>query len=530
MNGKHWELDGHQIEELREALMNAFTEDQLKQMLRFALNERWDNIKKGETYEDRVFNLIDEWAESKGKIKEIVIAALYERIENQSLQEFTKNYFRELIDFDADIVSEESLIELIDIFKRIDNYTLLWNTSETILPQNLRVDCPCESQDIAQPKTPKCFKCFTLLKLLLEKYPQLDQCSSILTFVKHLSQEFKLDNSIKQKLQEWLYSVSPDFNNKSSELETTSASALSESASGALQAYLMITVNPEKSKAKVRAIASLLCIPPNGDRKAIPVQMDSESKERGVLCTRKKLPQTVAQFIETSIPLLDTQTNLLKCAYQELNIELFLPIEYLCEPVDCREMKDDFGKIVSLGSQARVVLRSYDRIAKPRLKNAFSKSWHYAKEVLKQNLDATLLQQQIQHLEKIDCNQLSRLEEDLQQKIVLKVTCALPESEKDIVKFLQSMLSSGIPIAFWTRCRREFPVCGAVTGIDQLLKLELLRDSRELLEKVKKERKSASTSCEILEECWGRNLSVLWDDWERMPSLTLLNEGGQQSA
>jgi hypothetical protein len=200
-----------------------------------------------------------------------------------------------------------------------------------------------------------------------------------------------------------------------------------------------------------------------------------------------------------------------------LTIELFLPINYICEPVDRWDIKNEFGNSVYLGSQHRLVVRSYDRVIKPGLKNTFSESWHRAKDLLGKNPELARLQK-IEHIKEIDCSGWGTLREALKEKIGIKITCPLPASQSEMVKFLQAMLESGAPLAFWTRCR-ELPSSEVVAGIDGFLTTELLLNRCELLEEVKKERASAFDYCGKPERRWARHLTVLWDDWERMPTL-----------
>lgn len=509
------ELDGSQVEELREALSSAFTEDNLKQMLRLRLNWRWDEIKKGETYEDRLFNLI-ELAESEGRAEQLIISAARQQYNNPKLQKFVETYAGNLIEFDSTVLPTNSLLNLLSILKKANNFQGIAGLVKCILPM-IETHRPKDVKDLEEPNLSSWFKAFRVLKLLLEDYPGLEQHSNLLTFVEHLSKESKIDNSIKQQLNEWLHKIDPNRNRQQGGAEQISLPASGQLASGTLQAYLMITVNPEK-KTQVRAIASLLCISPTGVRKEIPVHLNPESNERGVLCSWKKLPDTLEKFIKKSIEYeLEKPANKLGCVSYDLTIEVFLASEYLCEPIDCWKIKDDFDNPVCLGSKHPLVVRSYDRVAKPSLNNALSKSWHNTKKFLEQNPDAVLLQQQIHHLDKIDCNKLRLLQEELKQKIGLKVICALPESKTEMVNFFREMLMSGIPIAFWTRSR-ELPSCEVMAGIDGFLTIELLRNSYELLEKVRQKRVCA-LNCEMPEKHWGSHLSVLWDDWERMPTL-----------
>jgi hypothetical protein len=517
MNGKNWKLDGNQSRELQRALERAFTSKaDLKQLVRYHLEETLQTIAKGENVGELIFSLI-EWAESTGRVEKLIIAAAHARSSNLNIQDFVENNIDNLIEFESDVLSAQFVVELIRIIKQVSDFAVFFEIGKTILPSIITVARPQEIQVFEQPELSNWFKCFRLLKLLLEDYPLLEQRSSILTLGEHLLKEESIDSSIKQQLEKWLHKIDPNFNSQPSESEQVSSPS-SQPTSGALQAYLMITVNPEASRGKVRALASLLCISPTGTRKEIPVHLNPESNERGVLCTWKKLPQIVAQFIDRSVSVeLSGSGNLLGCAYYALTIELFLPINYICEPVDRWGIKNEFGNSVYLGSQHRLVVRSYDRVIKPGLKNTFSESWHRAKDLLGKNPELARLQK-IEHIKEIDCSGWGTLREALKEKIGIKITCPLPASQSEMVKFLQAMLESGAPLAFWTRCR-ELPSSEVVAGIDGFLTTELLLNRCELLEEVKKERASAFDYCGKPERRWARHLTVLWDDWERMPTL-----------
>jgi vWA-MoxR associated protein C-terminal domain/Effector-associated domain 1/vWA-MoxR associated protein middle region (VMAP-M) 1 len=501
-----FELDGSQIEALGDALSKAFKEPCLKQMLRLELNWHWDEIKDGLTYEDRLFNLIEK-AESEGKVAKLLISAAKRRSQNSEIQNFFENNIDQLIEFDVPLLTKERLLDLLTIFKKASDFKAIGELVRCILPR-IETHCSQELAYVDNSDLANWFKGFTVLKLLLEDYPKYEQHPSILIFVKHLLKEEKLDTSINQQLNEWLRKIDPNFNDQDSKSEQTG--------SGTLQAYLMIMVHPEK-KNQVRAIASLLCIS-TGSKKETPVHLNPESNERGELCTRKKLPGIIEKFIKKSVDdELDNLVNTLGCANYNLTIELFLPINYLGEAVDSWKIKNDWNNLVHLGCQYRLVVRSYERAVKPGLKNAFSKSWHSAKNFLEQQPNDVLLQQKIQHLDNINCNQIRLLKEELKRKIGLKVSCALPESEPERIKFFQAIIESGVPIAFWTRCR-ELPSSEVIAGIDQFLTTKLLLNSCELLEKVRENRASAFY-CATPENHWGSHLSVLWDDLERMPTL-----------
>ncbi|NJM62736.1 MAG: hypothetical protein HC849_25130 [Oscillatoriales cyanobacterium RU_3_3] len=435
-----------------------------------------------------------------------IISVAKQQSHNPEIQKIVETCIDRLIEFDADLLTVKSLINLWNILKQINDFQIIEKLVMRIQPA-IEIHCPEEVKYLTESELSNWFKCFTILKLLLEEYPICEKEPSVLIFVKDLSENENLEDAIKKQLDEWLNNIDPNFKPRASNTSGTRE----------LQAYLMIAINPEK-KNQVRAIATILCISPTGKQKEISVHLNPQSNERGVLCTRKKLPNIIEQFIQKSISnVLQTPENLLGCVCYDLTVELFLPVDYLCEPVDLWNIQDDFDNSVRLGCQHRLVVRSYDRAVKPGLKNEFSRSWHSAKEFLENQPDARLLQNKIQHLDRIECDRLMLLQEELKQKIGLKIICALPESEREMMKFLQAMLMSGIPIAFWTRCPELTP-CEVDAGIKEFLTAQLLLNPCELLKKVKTERESAFC-CETPEKHWASHLSVLWDNWERMPTL-----------
>lgn len=514
--------------ELKEALLCAFNEDSLKDMLRSRLDWFWDRIKNGDTYETRVFNLIS-FAEEEEKLAKLIVSAAREEYNNLKIRNFVgKHEIRSfvgkqidnLIDPEVDGLRGESLVRLLPIIEDSNTFELILAWSKFRLDIEKHRDeivKICENRELSN-----WFKCFCLLEILVKEYPQLKEGTepTIVVSVKYLLKEERINNSIKQQLKEWLHETKYDFTDQTSESDQVfpGSSIQPKARAKELQAYLMIMVNSERTKAKVRVNASLLCICPlRGIRKEIPVNLAPGSNQRGVLCTWKKLPDTIEKFVKKSVEdELKIPDGLLGCDYYAFTIEVFLSSDYLCEPIDSWKIQDDFpGERVSLGSKHRLVVRSYDRVAKPNLKNAFSKAWHKSQEFLNQDPDAALLQQEIYCLDKIDDNQLIWLKDELKKRIGLKVICTLPKYE--MVKIFRAILSSGIPFAFWNRCC-ELPNSEVIDGIDQFLTTELLREPGELLEKVK-ENRGRACACEMPEKHWGSHLSVLWDDLDRMPTL-----------
>ena len=80
-------LSGKQARGLHEALLDAFNLGSLRQMVRFELDEKLENITLGGSMSDRTFELID-WAEMEGRTGELIRAARRDNPGNPVLERF----------------------------------------------------------------------------------------------------------------------------------------------------------------------------------------------------------------------------------------------------------------------------------------------------------------------------------------------------------------------------------------------------------------------------------------------------------
>jgi hypothetical protein len=81
------ELNGAEIEEFQLAICRAYSEAELRRMLRTKLEIIYDDIAQGNTYQDRVFNLIENF-EREGKSKELLESACQGKPSSPKLQQF----------------------------------------------------------------------------------------------------------------------------------------------------------------------------------------------------------------------------------------------------------------------------------------------------------------------------------------------------------------------------------------------------------------------------------------------------------
>ena len=97
MTSKPQKLNDSHFKQLRDALLSAFpTEDTLKQMVRFELDENLDEIAGGQNLSEKVFNLI-EWAKAQGRTEELINGA---RNNNPVLQQLDQDCYKQAIGYE----------------------------------------------------------------------------------------------------------------------------------------------------------------------------------------------------------------------------------------------------------------------------------------------------------------------------------------------------------------------------------------------------------------------------------------------
>ena len=116
--------------------------------------------------------------------------------------------------------------------------------------------------------------------------------------------------------------------------------------------------------------------------------------------------------------------------------------------------------------------------------------------------------------------------ETLKEKIGIKITCPLPKSETEMLKFLQAMLESGVSMGTWMRSREQL-TSNSEVEVNQCWSSDLILNHGEFLERVRSMRAFAFDERESPEQHWGGHLTVLWDDFDRMPVLERFKGGAQ---
>jgi hypothetical protein len=241
-------------------------------------------------------------------------------------------------------------------------------------------------------------------------------------------------------------------------------------------------------------------------------KLDLEHDQSGTPCSLEQVPEMLDKFLNESL-------RLLRGKRYDLTIEVFLPLNYLCTEIDRWKLNDPvFGQEYLLGTEYRVIVRSSDRLKPYYLERRWDK-WCNNWERLQQCWHKAPDMSDFEHLTQLDHCNWKRFRNNLAQKLGLKLTCGLMESQQR--ELFTSVLMAAAPIAIWIR--RDLPHLDPGAEMDELLgKYPLL----ELVEKVRQKRTDADTA-DFPEDHLGSHLALMWEDPNRIPEVSQLIPTGQ---
>lgn len=190
-----------------------------------------------------------------------------------------------------------------------------------------------------------------------------------------------------------------------------------------------------------------------------------------------------------------------KYSSSKLTIEIFLPLDLMNQSVDSWEIDDELGVPVTLGSQYKIVVRSYERLLPTYLYKGFwEERWKMVQQVTDIEVGKALISG--------DSNNLKLLFVELNKPDIvgLKLTTAPVQTGKGSVFAL--ILKTAIPIAIWLRQ-------DLANNCDEKMNGLLQCYIHELPENVKMKRLDAIL--EPPDTHIGHHLSLLWENPARLP-------------
>jgi hypothetical protein len=483
-------------EQLYEAILNTFpSEEALEIMVKYKLKQRLNQIAFGNTYSALVFRLID-WAESQGKLDDLIKGAYESNPNNVKLKEFYDRYCNNtlgLMNIGHKILNDLELEQLYKILNQINN-KLLTKICKEILQDNINdllANYPELSGDLDLKE---------LMEILIDKYPETNEkIPTIVEFANRLRNQ--VAQNLSDQLTEWIDKVSLRLNicfptDKNSPLKTQ-----------VYQYFLLITairkqthVSPKNSKL-FQLQAKLLLYDFSEDK--YESCGGNILKESIIECNFEEIVAKISEIVKRCYPFLEYPYI--------INVQLFLNSCHLGYAFDSKEIViDQTGNKNYLGAEHPFLVSPLERFYEERHYNEFCLRWKDLKNKLGLNL-ANLISS-LQDMASYNYQDLNELVHEwaAEEIVGLKIMGCWDNNEDIYNKLFDGVVKSGIPLVLWVR-RNDLPNCQE--QFNDLFSGKI-NNWQDLFDKVKKCRKK---SYYRKQEYLGCHLGILADDPRRIP-------------
>ncbi|MGF1523889.1 MAG: hypothetical protein ACFBSF_16345 [Leptolyngbyaceae cyanobacterium] len=391
--------------------------------------------------------------------------------------------------YPAGSISQQSLQELVKALEQITDDQSVKRTYQEVLPPDAEVSRPIATS-------------FEGMVNQLQEFRRLQP------FLQRLAEHPDTPETIRKQLNK-LRQL--DSGGESQEPQNASAN---ERQSGC-QAYLQIVLRPDLSSDGLVVNAWLIPDDTVQDPAKRYQPLDLDETQKGASCQIEAVPQVLNQFLNQALQYLRGQRY-------ELTIEVFLPLDHLCADVDAWELADLFFEedTYLLGTKYPVVVRSQERLD-PRYLASRLNQWYTNWDRVKMRLSSISGQDDFEYLSQMDACNWKQLVKRLKQKLGLKLTCGLVDTQKK--DLFTCLLKAALPIAIWPRL--DLPEIDQGAEIEQLVASGPLL---KLLTAVRQKREEADCA-DCPDSHLGSHLAVMWEDPYRLTpdALAQLRPPGQ---
>ena len=456
------ELTPSQRQELRAALLSAFPQPPLLDlMIQDALGKDLNQITQGQpTYDLTVQDLV-KWADSQGRLRELVIGASQKNPGNPELKAFSQVFL------------DNTLRELFSLLSPINFDTV----------SNAYQSC-CEGRRRETPATLS-----ALIARLNEILGEPDEPKPLWRFVSLLIQERSLASDQQQALRTWAEAqgISPDI-------------AIREP-----ETYLMVKVQPRSVNNPSLGYLVSAAIVKDPD----PFEQNAELIPTPITIPIPPDPKSAPGYTETDLPcLLDALITI--CGIEhgvpltDLTVQWFLPIELMNLPVEHWQIRIGRREHCNGGRCRAAIIRSFDRHFLPDyqvVSGDWKKYWRRLLTCLEsystQSLDALDL--------RTGCTEIA-----WSQAQVVGCRFIADGDQQQQEDLWDDLLSQGVPIALWIRQPGASTQDGAT-----VMQAVIDRPLRELPLSLTEQRRAAlargsdSTPAPL---SGAAHLSLLWDN------------------
>lgn len=456
-------LTGKQREQLKKALLSAFSEKQLEIMLEEELDWVLAEIVSKNDYTTVVFDVI-KYTESKGKLIELLKAAKMRNPGNPELRRIPD-------DFNTNAIAEDEINEIKSILNKME-FNIVKYSYLQILPENVKKD----NIDLCNPKNENC-----IIKFLSEDYTKTGEgVPSLIKLAEEIVNNIDNNQILYKKLMDWLNRLASrlhiniccnsDSKNKSEQVDTDSR--------------LIFIVYPTSEGFRLEAICD-----ENGNKESLDYLTNANSwQEKGVSCSStekiyEKLNNIISDIIKGYLQNIK-HDNCLEI------IEIYLPCQHIYTDINNFYIKNDDNDDVLLLKKFQVILHSSERITKPIMLNSLKKKWKILQDVIKEESHLNIHEK----VETVKTNKLNwtQIENNLEDKIGIKLTKNISETQSQ-QKIIKTILNDGTPFAFWLRCSHSPNI--KLEQIDCYLTSESLKnDLHKLIKNVYEMRREAYRS------------------------------------
>lgn len=463
------ELTGDQFEQLQEAVINAFPQSELDQMVRIELSQRLSTIVAGSNDTDRVFNLI-EWAESNNKVIDLIRGACRRNPSNDNLRTFCQTYRKILLqeacqDSNSQL-SSGIITNLIGYIAELINLPPSIITLEQWREVGLRalpvgVEDDPSDKDLADFKNGDLnltLRLFGFLKLAVGQFPRKGQQPTLVLFAQELLEIVPEDIALQSGLDQWLQQAQPT-------VRSSPGAVSNANKQGTLETSLMITVRPcvhQKPTEQEQYLVegwlyfdqiSGLREPRRSPYPLTRLSLPEAPDKLGIRCTWLELRERVDDFLQEARKQLSSSIQAeLRYRRYILTLEMFLPVGYMAEPID--QWPRVSRSTTRLGEEYGVIVRFCDRIDDDERQNQIFGEWDRLTSLLdsSEGPPALLPDEHIEEPETLATYpSWKELERKLKKKLGLKLCCGLPNLQDDQKGLFEAMLYGDIPIAAWVR-------------------------------------------------------------------------------
>lgn len=499
-------LKGHDRKQLRRAIRQAFLNQSDLEMF-LDDNEITDNlnaIAKDDNFEQVIYTLI-KWSESNSKLEQLIKGLCQERPENEEFKKIRNKLFSTLyhagVKNNNCLISTEKFNNVFLIFTEIDFNILKRVCKDTLENSSKSQDIFSSFPELINPKNLAIFKTI----FLEHNYKNDKNIPSIIEFAERLSQETVVSQAIRDKLNYWVKIVAQELSISLPSYEKQRVYNLI-----VVNSYLLITVTPNSSDTFYLQ-AELIPNYSNGNTNPERINLEINNDSPNIECSLSDIVDNIYQFI-----CIARTEHLNKYLQYKLNIEIFLPLQFLDANLDLEDVSIGFDKKRPFGSEYRLLVRSLDRfiINNGEYVNRLYLKWEQFNHWIQSRIEPTDIQNKIHHISKIDdCNwEEIETELELEEKFGVKITCCLPENNVDKEDLFIAILRGGIPIFLWTRCNLP----NIDDDFNNLLKVNFFHDELTRIESVWRLRKLAHAKRDK-ENHLGYHLGFLCDNPHRVP-------------